>query len=154
MALTGDVGLTLGAQAELTLLSPKGGRHVNWTTVVSNQGYVMTTIAVSISHGLMMGISLEGTLIRPNATVNNSFYHKAYTPMQILFDVDEEELFPSLQHKTIHNVTNHEESDDGTLRKLLRKVYIQLEQLRRGDSWEPPFSTPSEENIMLNESAK
>jgi Las17-binding protein actin regulator len=156
LALTGDVGLTLGAQAELTLLSPKGGRHVNWKTVISNQGHVMMTVAVSISRGLMVGISLEGTIIQPNAMVNESFYQQSYTPIQILYDVQEEEMFLSPPNTTTSDVTPDQEENDATMRKLLRNVYIQLEQLRRGDTWEPPpsSSSPSDDVMKLNENLK
>jgi lipid-binding SYLF domain-containing protein len=113
-AMSGDVGFKLGTKVESALGT--WGRTAEATTNFSNKG-VGANIAISFSKGLFGGLSVEGGVVNPRSAVNEIFYQKSATPMQILFDEGAVEVPP------------------GT---LMDEVYHKLNKLIKGDFTHTP----------------
>jgi lipid-binding SYLF domain-containing protein len=113
-AMSGDVGFKLGTKVESALGT--WGRTAEATTNFSNKG-VGANIAISFSKGLFGGLSVEGGVVNPRSAVNEMFYQKSATPMQILFDEGAVEVPP------------------GT---LMDEVYHKLNKLIKGDITHTP----------------
>lgn len=82
-AMTGDVGMKFGGQAEVTV--GPWGRTVDANLNISNGG-VGSTFTVAYTKGLFGGISIEGAVLGTRKAVNESFYNSAASPKEILFD--------------------------------------------------------------------
>ena len=80
-ALKGDVSINLGGQAALTV--GNRGREVDVTWRASNHG-VGATIAFSYSRGLLVGLSLEGSVLASRSACNQRFYGRSVTCNQVL----------------------------------------------------------------------
>lgn len=82
-ALSGDVGIKLSTQTEASLGT--WGRTAEATNIISNKG-VGSNIALSYSHGIFGGLSVEGALVNPRPKVNEKFYGKKVSPNKIMFE--------------------------------------------------------------------
>eukprot|EP00545_Synedropsis_sp_CCMP1620_P005565 CAMPEP_0119003008 /NCGR_PEP_ID=MMETSP1176-20130426/289_1 /TAXON_ID=265551 /ORGANISM="Synedropsis recta cf, Strain CCMP1620" /LENGTH=253 /DNA_ID=CAMNT_0006954561 /DNA_START=159 /DNA_END=920 /DNA_ORIENTATION=+ len=111
-SIAGDAGIKFGAQGELTL--GPAGRNADLSLNLSNKG-VGSSVAISFSKGLFGGISIEGAVVGARSAVNETFYGKAVTPLQILYD---------------DTVTIPEKS-------LMPEIYAKLNKLMEGDTHEP-----------------
>lgn len=81
-AMSGDVGVTLGAQVEASL--GNWGRTADITNHISNKG-IGQNVGLSYSQGMFGGISMEGAVCNPRSKVNEKFYGKKVRPKDILF---------------------------------------------------------------------
>jgi lipid-binding SYLF domain-containing protein len=79
--VTGESGLKLGGQAELTL--GPFGRSAQLHLDVSSRG-AGATVAVAFSKGAFLGVSVEGSVVGPRHAVNETFYGMACNPDDIL----------------------------------------------------------------------
>jgi lipid-binding SYLF domain-containing protein len=81
--VSGDSGLKLGGQAELTLgpFGRSGQVHLN----MSGKG-AGGTVAVAFSKGAFIGLSVEGSVVGPRHAVNETFYGMPCHPDDILAD--------------------------------------------------------------------
>jgi lipid-binding SYLF domain-containing protein len=111
--VSGDSGLKLGGQAELTLgpFGRSGQVHLD----LSGQG-AGATVAVAFSKGAFMGLSVEGSVVGPRHAVNETFYGMACHPGDILAD--------------------KVKIPDGKV-TLIQEVYDKLKKLSTGETHEP-----------------
>lgn len=110
-AMTSDMGLKMGGQAEVTL--GPWGRTIDANLNLSKGG-VGSTFTVAYTKGFFGGLSIEGAIIGTRTAVNHTFYQSAATPKQILFEEGAVEV-PA----------------DNT---LMFEVYNKLEILAEGDT--------------------
>lgn len=99
-SVAGDAGIKFGGQGEITL-GPLG-RNAELALNLSNKG-VGSSVSVSFSKGLFGGISIEGAVVGPRSAVNETFYGKTVSPLQILYEdsvtVPEGSLMPDIYAK-------------------------------------------------------
>jgi lipid-binding SYLF domain-containing protein len=79
--VTGDSGIKIGGQAELTLGPFGRSGQVNLDLSGKSAG---GTVAVAFSKGAFMGLSVEGSVVGARHSVNESFYGLTCNPSDIL----------------------------------------------------------------------
>jgi lipid-binding SYLF domain-containing protein len=82
-ALAGDMGIKLGAQAEVTV--GPWERTVDATLNLSNGG-VGTTVTVAYTKGFFGGLSIEGAALGTRKAVNEKVCNSSASPQHILFE--------------------------------------------------------------------
>jgi lipid-binding SYLF domain-containing protein len=114
-AVTGETGLKMGGQAELTL--GPFGRSAQCHLDVNSKG-AGATVAVAFSKGAFLGASVEGSVVGPRSSVNEVFYGEACNPGDILNKKDAVKI-----------------PDDKVT--LIEDVYDKLKKLGAGETYEP-----------------
>jgi lipid-binding SYLF domain-containing protein len=111
--VSGESGLKLGGQAELTLgpFGRSGQVHLD----VSGKG-AGASVAVAFSKGAFIGLSVEGSVVGPRHAVNETFYGMACHPGDILAD--------------------KVKIPEGKV-TLIQEVYDKLKKLSGGETHEP-----------------
>jgi lipid-binding SYLF domain-containing protein len=122
--LAGDMGIKIGAQAEVTV--GPWGRTVDANLNLSNGG-IGSTFTVAYTKGFFGGLSIEGAALGTRKAVNEKFYNSTASPKQILFE-DRVEV-PS----------------DNT---LMPEVYRKLEMLAKGETTTTESVAETEESSV------
>ena len=78
--MSGDIGLRLGGQANVTL--GNWGRNYDTAVGISNTG-MTGTLTVAMTKGLFGGLSVEGAMLGARGGVNDSFYGTNTSPKTI-----------------------------------------------------------------------
>jgi len=144
-ALTGAMSFNLGGQASLTF--GESGREVDATLHASNRG-VGATVAFSYSRGLMVGVSLEGSVVAPRTACNQQFYGRvlrASSPREILYEMQVPDSVKGLHER----LTKLAESN----KKMREPILYQVAQTQTGDESEDetvPGSEPPIEKEMIS----
>jgi lipid-binding SYLF domain-containing protein len=121
-AMSGDSGVMLGSQAGASLGS--WGRTAEAAAIMSAKGRG-TNIALAYSHGIFVGLSVEGALSKGRTRVNERFYGRRVTTAEILFSGGKLDI------------------PDGT---LLPELYTKLQRLCEGL---PVYETTEEERLKV-----
>jgi lipid-binding SYLF domain-containing protein len=114
-AVTGETGLKMGGQTELTL--GPFGRSAQLHFDVNSKG-AGATVAVAFSKGAFLGASVEGSVVGPRNGVNEIFYGTQCHPGDILNKKDAVKM----------------PEDKVT---LIQDIYDKLEMLGAGETHEP-----------------
>jgi lipid-binding SYLF domain-containing protein len=112
-AVTGETGLKIGGQAELTIgpFGRSGQVHFD----LSSRG-AGSTVAVAFSKGAFIGLSVEGSVVGPRHAVNDIFYGEPCDP---------------------HGILNKKVKIPEGKVTLIQEVYEKLNKLSAGETYEP-----------------
>jgi lipid-binding SYLF domain-containing protein len=128
--VSGDTGLKIGGQAELTLgpFGRSGQVHLD----MSGKG-AGATVAVAFSKGAFIGLSVEGSVVGPRHAVNETFYGMPCHPDDILAD--------------------KVKLPEGKV-TLIQEVYDKLKKLSSGETHEPDAKEQEKKAAAMVAAAK
>jgi lipid-binding SYLF domain-containing protein len=128
--VSGDTGLKIGGQAELTLgpFGRSGQVHLD----MSGKG-AGATVAVAFSKGAFIGLSVEGSVVGPRHAVNETFYGMSCHPDDILAD--------------------KVKLPEGKV-TLIQEVYDKLKKLSSGETHEPDAKEQEKKAAAMVAAAK